>query len=176
VQLPSQRVSLVRERVAGARDGRSGRRAAALERVMGDQIDDTPFEATPAFDCQLDRDTCTAPGTDPVTNFMDYTDDACMFAPFVRSLAGGIRRRPFSAGRRTGRAGAGLRLETCGATGLAARRPTMFRLQVLARFFDRREFFPADLAAALALRRRHRHRQAARRWFVRSLGPVRASV
>jgi len=46
----------------------------------GDQIDDTPFEATPAFDCQLDRDTCTAPGTDPVTNFMDYTDDACMFA------------------------------------------------------------------------------------------------
>ena len=46
----------------------------------GDQVDDTPFEATPAFDCQLDRDTCTAPGTDPVTNFMDYTDDACMFA------------------------------------------------------------------------------------------------
>ena len=46
----------------------------------GDRVDDTPFEATPAFDCQLDRDTCTAPGTDPVTNFMDYTDDACMFA------------------------------------------------------------------------------------------------
>ena len=46
----------------------------------GDQVDDTPFEATPAFDCQLDRDTCTARGTDPVTNFMDHTDDPCMYA------------------------------------------------------------------------------------------------
>jgi hypothetical protein len=46
----------------------------------GDQVDDTPFEATPSFDCELDRDTCTAPGNDPVTNFMDYSDDACMFA------------------------------------------------------------------------------------------------
>ena len=46
----------------------------------GDQVDDTPFEATPAFDCDLARDTCTQSGTDPVTNFMDYTDDSCMFA------------------------------------------------------------------------------------------------
>jgi hypothetical protein len=29
---------------------------------------------------------------------------------------------------------------------------------VLAGFFDRRELTPADLAAALALHRRHRHR------------------
>lgn len=62
------------------------------------------------------------------------------------------------------------------AAGLPARRPTVFRLQVFTRFFDRRELAPADLASAVGLRRCHRHRdQAARRLFVRSFGPVRAS-
>lgn len=43
----------------------------------GDEVDDTPFEATPASGCPIGRDTCEQPGFDPVQNFMDYSDDAC---------------------------------------------------------------------------------------------------
>ena len=45
----------------------------------GDQVDDTPFEASAAFGCPVNRNTCAQAGNDPTTNFMDYTDDACMF-------------------------------------------------------------------------------------------------
>ena len=47
----------------------------------GDQVADTPAEAGPQFNCPPDStDSCLkSAGTDPIHNFMDYTQDSCMY-------------------------------------------------------------------------------------------------
>jgi len=46
--------------------------------AVGDSVDDTPSQATAAYGCPLERDTCPQTGRDPVQNYMGYTDDSCM--------------------------------------------------------------------------------------------------
>ena len=43
-----------------------------------DLVADTAPEQSPAFGCPVGRDTCRGGEVDPIYNFMDYTDDACM--------------------------------------------------------------------------------------------------
>ena len=43
----------------------------------GDEVSDTPAQASPSTGCPLGRDSCSTRGLDPIHDYMDYSYDGC---------------------------------------------------------------------------------------------------
>ena len=115
----------------------------------GDQVADTPDEATATSGCPSGKDTCPTAGLDPIHNYMDYSTDVCytqfttgqdtrmdnMVTTYKPSLLNAAAIATLAGTRSTGGAQeAMLRVPVAGSVQLRGAFPNPFRGQTAVRF------------------------------------------